>query len=152
MGRIILLRCRACDGEISLPPSDAVSATCPHCQKEMPIRPDKSLIYNGIVRTCISCGHDTLYIQKDFNRNLGLAIVGVGVLASIVFFSQNEPFYAMLSLIITAAVDLVIYSLVDEVTVCYACHAVYRGFARNPDHEAFDLKNLEKYGGRDPRF
>jgi hypothetical protein len=58
----------------------------------------------------------------------------------------------MLSLVVTAAVDLVIYSLVGEVTVCYACHAVYRGFGKNPEHEAFDLKSLEKYGGRDPRF
>ena len=30
-------------------------------------------------------------------------------------------------------------------------HAVYRGFDRNPEHESFDLKKLEKYGGRAPR-
>ena len=51
-----------------------------------------------------------------------------------------------------AAVDFLIYSVVSEVTVCYSCHAIYRGFQPNPAHDKFDLKNLEKYGGRDPRF
>ena len=118
----------------------------------MPVRADNALIDKGLIQTCVSCGHDTLYIQKDFNRNVGAAIVAIGVLASIVFFARNDPFYAMLALVATAVVDLVIYSLVGEVTVCYSCHAVYRGFLKNPLHEPFDLKNLEKYGGRDPRF
>ena len=105
-----------------------------------------------MVKTCASCGHDTLYIQKDFNRTLGLGIVGVGVLASIVLFSRGEPLYAMLALVATAGIDLLIYTLVADVTVCYSCHTVYRGFPKNPDHGPFDLKDLEKYGGRDPRF
>jgi len=83
---------------------------------------------------------------------VGLGIVGVGVLASIVLFSRSEPLYAMLALVATAGIDLLIYAVVADVTVCYSCHALYRGFPRNPAHEAFDLKNLEKYGGRDPRF
>jgi hypothetical protein len=55
------------------------------------------------------------------------------------------------ALALTALVDFVAYSLVREVTVCYSCHAIYRGFKRNPEHEPFDLKKLEKYGGRTPR-
>ena len=58
----------------------------------------------------------------------------------------------MLSLLASAAVDFLLYLMVADVTVCYACHAVYRGFPRNPQHSAFDLKELEKYGGREPRF
>jgi hypothetical protein len=53
---------------------------------------------------------------------------------------------------VTAIIDLVIYSIVGLVAVCYSCHAIYRGFERNPDHEPFDLKKLEKFGGRTPRF
>ena len=118
----------------------------------MPLRPDESLINEGLVRNCVSCGHDAFYIQKDFNRNLGLTIVVIGVLGSLLFFSRNEPVYGMVALVAMAAIDLLIYSLVGEVTVCYSCHAVYRGFRQNPEHEPFELKNLEKYGGRDPRF
>ena len=63
----------------------------------------------------------------------------------------SQPHFAMAALGMTAVVDFFVYFLVGEVTVCYSCHAVYRGFKRNPDHEPFDLKKLEKYGGRDPR-
>jgi len=58
---------------------------------------------------------------------------------------------AMGALGLTALVDFLAYTLVREVTVCYSCHAIYRGFSRNPEHEPFDLKKLEKYGGRTPR-
>jgi hypothetical protein len=113
---------------------------------------DEALARDQMVRRCVACGHDTFYIQKDFNRNTGLAIVAVGVLASIVFFARSEPLYAMLALVGAAGVDLAIYALMGEVTVCYPCHTVYRGFRKNPDHGPFELKDLEKYGGREPRF
>jgi len=104
-----------------------------------------------MVTTCISCGHDTLYVQKDFNRRVGMAIVGFGIAASVYFFARSQPFFAMAALGVTAFADFLAYFFVGEVTVCYSCHAIYRGFKRNPDHEPFDLKKLEKYGGRTPR-
>ena len=113
---------------------------------------DPAIENEQFVRNCVSCGHDTLYVQKDFNRTLGVAIVVAGSLASLYFFSKSEPLYGMLALFVSAGIDFLIYSLVGEVTVCYACHAIYRGFQRNPNHGPFDLKDLEKYGGRDPRF
>jgi hypothetical protein len=92
-----------------------------------------------------------LYIQKDFTRNVGMGIVIAGIAASIYLFARNQPIMAMGALGVTALIDFLAYFFVGEVTVCYACHAVYRGFARNPTHEPFDLKKLEKYGGRTPR-
>jgi hypothetical protein len=80
-----------------------------------------------------------------------MAIVVVGVVASIYFFARSQPILAMAALASTALIDFLAYSLVREVTVCYSCHAIYRGFKRNADHEPFDLKKLEKYGGRTPR-
>jgi len=105
----------------------------------------------GIVTVCVSCGHDTFYVQKDFNRQVGMAIVGLGIAASLYFFARSRPIFAMASLAVTALVDLAVYFVVREVTVCYSCHSIYRGFVRNPEHEPFDLKKLEKYGGRTPR-
>jgi hypothetical protein len=110
-----------------------------------------SIVTRNTVTTCISCGHDNLYIQKDFNRNAGIAIVVIGIAASLYFFAKGQPILAMAALGLTALIDFLVYFLVGEVTVCYACHAVYRGFEKNPEHEAFDLKKLEKYGGRTPR-
>jgi hypothetical protein len=112
---------------------------------------NESIVTRRMVTTCVSCGHDTLYVQKDFNRQTGLAIVAIGVIASVYFFAQNQPMVAMAALGATALVDFLAYYFVREVTVCYSCHAIYRGFERNPEHEPFDLKKLEKYGGRAPR-
>jgi hypothetical protein len=80
-----------------------------------------------------------------------MTIVGLGIAASIFFFARSQPLFAMGALALTAVVDFLAYFLVQEVTVCYSCHAIYRGFKRNPEHEPFDLKKLEKYGGRTPR-
>jgi hypothetical protein len=152
MSEIILMQCRACDSEVGFIPAEAGQLACPSCKKPIPIRIDKSLSEKHVVHNCVACGHDSLYIQKDFNRSLGIAIVVVGSLSSVFFLSRSEPLYAMLALGIMAALDFLIYRMVGDVTVCYACHTIYRGFERNPAHTTFDLKDLEKYGGREPRF
>ena len=149
----IILKCRICNGEIAFSPTSIQKGVvCAGCQNPVPLRMDPAIDAEQLVRKCVACGHDTLYVQKDFNRNLGVAIVVVGSVVSLFFFSRSQPIYGMLALFASAGVDFLIYSLVGEVTVCYACHTIYRGFKRNPDHESFELKNLEKYGGRDPRF
>ena len=153
MLQIILTKCRQCESEIVFTPAlESGIPKCPRCQAPVPLRSDPSIRDNGFVKNCVTCGHDTLYIQKDFNRNLGVAIVVVGSLASLFFFSRSQPLWGMLALFVSAGVDFIIYSLVGEVTVCYSCHTVYRGFPKNPEHGPFELKDLEKYGGRDPRF
>lgn len=97
------------------------------------------------------CGHPDFYIQKDFNRSLGLAVVVLGSVSSVVLFGLREPFLAVGALIVMALVDGLIYFVVSDVTVCYACHAIYRGFGPNPEHQRFNLELLERYGGRAPR-
>jgi Zn ribbon nucleic-acid-binding protein len=152
MAAIIQFKCRSCDAEISTSAEPKASVRCPACGKDQEVRLPPSLQNTRSVAVCIACGHADLYVQKDFNRQVGVAIVIVGIVFSTYFFNHRQPFYAMASLVATAVIDLIIYSLVGLVTVCYSCHAVYRGFERNPEHEPFDLKKLEKYGGRTPRF
>ena len=41
-----------------------------------------------------------------------------------------------------------IYTVLPEITVCYRCQAHFRGFRRNPAHQAFDLHVAEQYGPR----
>jgi len=152
MSEIILMQCRGCEREVNFVPAEAGRVVCPHCKKPILLRVDRSLLENHTVQNCVACGHDSLYIQKDFNRTLGVAIVVAGSLISVYFLARSEPLYAMLALGVTATVDYLLYRLVGDVTVCYACHTIYRGFVRNPAHSTFDLKDLEKYGGREPRF
>jgi hypothetical protein len=149
--RSIHFKCKACEDEILLTPSETDRVTCPHCKQSIEVSMNASILNRSLVTACVSCGHDAFYVQKDFNRRLGLAIVSAGIAASIYFFATGSPIYAMSTLALTAAVDFLAFSLVRNVTVCYSCHALYRGFEKNPEHEPFDLKKLEKYGGRTPR-
>lgn len=151
MAPIVHFKCRACEGEIMMTPSRAGHVACPHCKRDTGVLFNDSLLYPEMVTACVSCGHDAFYVQKDFNRGFGIFLVVAGILVSVYFYSRGRPMSAMAVLGITALVDFLLHSLVGDVTVCYSCHALYRGFRHNPEHEAFDLKKLEKYGGRTPR-
>jgi hypothetical protein len=93
----------------------------------------------GPVDRCPACAGEQLYVQRDFNQKVGLAVVVVGAV-----LAPFTPYYA--SLWVAAAVDAVLYLVLPEITVCYRCHAHFRGFPRNPRHEAFDLHVAEQYG------
>jgi hypothetical protein len=151
MAGIIHLGCKNCDGEIVFSAEMIPHILCSYCKQPLHLAIDTFPPAGSSPTACLGCGHTDFYVQKDFNRNLGLAIVVIGIAVSLYFFSQNKPMLAMGALGLTAVVDFLTFYLVGEVAVCYACHAVYRGFERNPEHEAFDLKKLEKYGGRSPR-
>ena len=116
---------------------------CSSCEAptalEMPpgIREDRRL------DRCPACGSKQLYVQRDFNQKAGLAVVVAG--AALAPFT---PFYS--SLIVAALVDAALYAVLPEITVCYRCHAHFRGFARNPEHTAFDLHIAEQYDVKTP--
>jgi hypothetical protein len=152
MSPIIHFKCRACDAEIRIKPQPLEQVQCPSCGQATPIQIDEALLRHHQIATCVSCGHENLYIQKDFNRAVGIGIVTVGIVLSIYFFARRNALLAMGCLFGTALADLLLHFMVRDVTVCYSCHAIYRGFRRNPEHEPFDLKKLEKYGGRTSRL
>lgn len=91
-----------------------------------------------LIETCPACGGSLLYVQRDFNQRAGLAVVIVGAV-----LAPFTPYYS--SLIVAALVDAGLYVLLPEITICYRCHAHYRGFTRNPRHQAFDLHLAEQY-------
>lgn len=114
---------------------------CPKCGAE-PVLDLSIAIRDGrTVDRCPACQGEQLYVQRDFNQRAGLAIVIVGAV-----LAPFTPFYS--SLFVAAAVDAVLYALLPEITICYRCQAHFRGFLRNPKHEAFDLHVAEQYGGR----
>jgi hypothetical protein len=117
-------RCRACGaaGQLAVPPAVQESRR---------------------LDSCLSCGGAQLYVQRDFNQKAGLAVVVLGAVLA--------PFTYYISLFAAAGVDAALYLLLPEITVCYRCHAHYRGFARNPQHQAFDLHIAEQYGPRPPQ-
>ncbi|MBI4482830.1 MAG: hypothetical protein HY652_08075 [Acidobacteria bacterium] len=131
----IHFRCRSCDEEIlQALGSEDLSARCPQCGKAEDLRLS-GFVKDGKLDRCPFCHRFQFYVQKDFNRKLGLAIIAVGSVLS--FFTYG------ISLAVCAALDYGIYKLLSDVTVCYYCGTVYRGFARNRDHRPFDLHLAE---------
>ena len=65
----------------------------------MYLQVSESIAGQGLIDTCVVCGKDLFYLQKDFNRRLGCAILVVGAITSIFTYG--------LSLLVAAARGLV---------------------------------------------
>jgi uncharacterized protein (DUF983 family) len=118
-------------------------ARCGSCGAETTLPVPSAMRESRVVDTCPACGSSMLYVQRDFNQKVGLAIVIVGAV-----LAPFTPFYS--SLMVAALIDALLYALLPEITVCYRCHAHFRGFARNPRHQAFDLHLAEQYDVHPP--
>ena len=66
----------------------------------------------------------------------------MAVFLVMLIFGHIPGLYCLFAL---AAADGLIYWRWKNVTVCYLCHAIYRGFKANPRHSGFYLGNEEKY-------
>jgi DNA-directed RNA polymerase subunit RPC12/RpoP len=119
------------------------SGRCQSCGEEAPLSLSPELRESRVVEACPACGSSLLYVQRDFNQKAGLAVVAVGAV-----LAPFTPYYS--SLMAAALIDAILYALLPEITVCYRCHAHFRGFARNPRHQAFDLHVAEQYDVHPP--
>ena len=135
----IAFSCRHCGGEATSGLDG--HGGCRSCGKETQLNVPPALLETRVVDRCPPCDSTLLYVQRDFNQKVGLGVVVVGAL-----LAPFTPFYS--SLIVAALVDAGLYALLPEITVCYRCHAHFRGFARNPKHEAYDLHIAEQYDVR----
>src|SRR5262249_34650888 len=103
---------------------------CPVCRKPIPNYVDAKAKDRLELDHCLLCNCQQLFTQKSFNRNLGLGIVVVGIVLS--FWTYG------LSLLVVAAIDLLLYKLLPPMQVCYACDAEFRGFKVNPRFKLYN--------------
>jgi hypothetical protein len=136
----IAFRCPACGAE-AVAGLDGLGR-CRACGARPTLELSPALREQRAVDRCPACSGEQLYVQRDFNQKAGLAIVVAGAL-----LAPFTRFYA--SLVVAVIVDALLYLLLPEITVCYRCHAHFRGFRRNPKHAAFDLHLAEQYEARD---
>jgi hypothetical protein len=104
---------------------------CEHCRSAIHLALSESVLEKGIIDSCILCGKELFYLQKDFNRTLGCTIFVIGAIVGIFTYG--------IGLLVAAAMDWYLYYKLPEVTVCYFCNSIYRGFAPNPKHKGYDL-------------
>lgn len=133
-------RCPACEKPSERELDDAERLVCPHCEFSQPLAEgatDDAGELADPLPCCVVCGYDRLYTQKDFNRKVGLAVVVVGAVLS--------PWTYGLSLLACMGLDYGLYRFVPEITVCYGCHTIHRGFEHNPLHRAHDPLLADRY-------
>jgi hypothetical protein len=133
----IAFRCAGCGAEATAGLDGR--GGCRSCGRAVDLPISESLRDRRVVDRCPACANEQLYVQRDFNQKTGLAVVAVGAV-----LAPFTPYYS--SLIVAALVDAALYLVLPEITICYRCQAHFRGFARNPKHQAFDLHVAEQYG------
>lgn len=142
--------CDNCESEITFDSESDHEKTkrCSACDAEKRISYSDSILEANKVDACPSCGKRAFYIQKDFNRNLGLGIVVICALIGLYYVWLDQPYMFYAALGFAVVVDALLYLLLPEVTVCYACKAVFRGASKNAEHQGFDLHIADVYEGR----
>jgi hypothetical protein len=141
-GPEIAFPCPACGGE-AVCGLDG-QGQCRSCAATPALTVPAATRASRVVERCPACDSALLYVQRDFNQKVGLGIVVLGAV-----LAPFTPFYS--SLMVAALVDAGLYALLPEITVCYRCQAHFRGFARNPRHQAFDLHIAEQYDVKAPQ-
>ena len=139
----VTARCPGCDAAL---PFDAAKAPtrirCGRCSRELPIVVSGPVSADTAVDRCPVCEGAEFYVRKDFDPKLGLTFVVTGAAISAVFYYFEMDLVAYSILAAAVLVDLLIYRRLKEVTVCYRCHAEFRG--RYPRTAAgFDLHTAD---------
>ncbi len=136
--------CRSCGNGILLEgPAFPAGSRCEPCKIDFPL----AVIDPGRpIETCPRCEGKEFYIQKDFNRNLGLVVTVISALAVYLIFGLTWK--SLVGLMVIASLDATLYQALPLITLCYHCKTIYRGFPLNPSHLAFDLHIAEHH--RDP--
>ena len=124
--------CLHCDLPMRLSKWESLEdLVCPRCQKAIPTYVDENA-KAGKIDHCLVCGGKDLFRQKLFNRNVGVGIVVLGVIAS---FFVIPP---ILPLVVVGLIDFLLYVFLPFMIVCYACDAEHRGFTVPATMKHFD--------------
>jgi len=72
-------------------------------------------------------------------------MVALGALGSTIAIAWYRPEMALAILLIFAFIDLLLYTLMPDVLVCYRCQAHYRDQDPQTDFPRFRLETAERY-------
>lgn len=140
----VTFKCPACQTDVRcLLDAQHDTLVCPHCSWS---RPQSGAAANQSAPDgCLVCGCNDLWRQKDFPQRLGITLVAIGALLSTIAWYYRWPVVAIGILMLFALFDLLLYTFMNDVLVCYRCSAQYRRFDPETDHTRFNLEIAERY-------
>ena len=124
----LTLKCPGCKSAL---PVNAVGAPvevrCGRCAYGIPLSITGAVRADHAVDVCPVCTGRDFYVRKDFDPKVGVAVVVSAGLISGWFLWFGFVLVAFGVLAVAALLDLVIYRLIDDLSVCYRCHVEFRG-------------------------
>lgn len=136
--------CRECGNGILLSgPPFLQNSSCAPCEIDYPLKTALLPEEPAPLEICPRCEGKEFYIQKDFNRKLGLIIAILAALVIYLIFGLTWK--SLVGLMLIAALDAALYRVLPLITICYRCKTIYRGFQINPSHQAFDMHIAEHH-------
>ena len=94
---------------------------------------------------CVVCGCTDLWRQKDFPQRLGIGMVALAAVLSTLAIAWYRPLLALGILMVFALVDLLLYTFMGDMLVCYRCGTRHRKTVIADSHPRFDLEVNERY-------
>ena len=139
----VTLTCPGCGAKLPVDAAEPPGGVrCGRCSREMSLHVTSEVRDDRAVDACPLCLGSDFYVRKDFDPKLGLTVVIVGALISGVFYWFGLDLVAYGILAAAVLVDLVVYGRLGDVTVCYRCHAEFRGRYKRTAG-AFDLHTAD---------
>jgi hypothetical protein len=123
--------------------ADAETIRCEACAWSRPLR--EGDLDQGVPRRCLVCGCGDLWRQKDFPQRLGLAMVALGAVLSTIAWAYHLPVTALGVLLGFALIDLLLFTFMPDVLVCYRCQARFGGANPGENVPRFNLETAERY-------
>ncbi len=124
----VTARCAGCNAALPFEAVDGPARIrCGRCSRVMTVSVSDALKSDSSVDRCPICEGADFYVRKDFDPQLGLAFVIAGAAVSAIFYYFELDIVAYSILACAVLVDLLIYRRLKDVTVCYRCHAEFRG-------------------------
>ena len=135
---------KCCKGTSFAPAGDPEEVVCPRCGDRREVRMTESLRSGNVVDRCVLCGCGHLYIEKDFNGYLGFGVIIAAVVGSAIAWASSVTL-SIGVLAAAALIDLGVWCLSRERTVCYRCVATYRKTSPNPSHGRYELGTAGRF-------
>ena len=136
--------CHQCGSALPVPAADeSVQIDCGRCGQAFMLTFSEALRADREVDTCPVCEGGHFYMRKDFDPKIGVTVIVIAALISAGFYYYGEDLAAYAILGGAALIDLAVYSRLKDLTVCYRCHAEFRGtFQHTAD--PFDLHTADE--------
>ena len=140
----VTVQCHQCGSAlpVAAPDDPSLQVDCGRCRQAFLLTFSEAVRSDRRVDRCPVCEGGDFWRRKDFDPKVGLGVIGIAVAISAGFYYYGLDLIAYGVLAAATAIDFVIYSRLDDLTVCYRCHAEFRGgYERTAG--AFDLHTAD---------